>query len=117
VSALPVSFLLCCFLSNIWQLTFVFAVIPTLNIIVVFLVVQTIAPLAHPEMDLVSSLQAVVEKIIQSGGPVCTTGGIPSTAGVFAKLTDESLYTGKHRKDEYSGTASRSASASVAGKR
>ncbi len=64
----------------------------------VFLVVQLLAPLRYPDVDIVTGLQNVVERIIQSGGPVLTTGATPVAGGVFDKLTDTRNYTGSHKQ-------------------
>lgn len=63
-----------------------------------------LAPVRHPDLDMVAGLQSLVERIIRSGGPVCTTAAMPASAGagggpsVFDKLTDTRLYTGSHRE-------------------
>lgn len=56
----------------------------------------SLAPTAHPDLEMVPALQTVVECIIAAGGPAVTGVSVPDVApaSVFAKLTDTSLYTG-----------------------
>ncbi len=58
-----------------------------------------LAPQRLPELDIVTALQTLVEKIIASGGPSVSSVSVPDIAptSIFAKLTDGSLYTGTHR--------------------
>lgn len=58
-----------------------------------------LAPQRLPELDIVTALQTLVEKIIASGGPSVSGVSVPDIAptSIFAKLTDGSLYTGTHR--------------------
>jgi hypothetical protein len=58
-----------------------------------------LAPQRLPDLDIVTALQTLVEKIIASGGPSVSGVSIPNIAptSIFAKLTDDSLYTGTHR--------------------
>jgi hypothetical protein len=56
-------------------------------------------------VDIVTGLQSVVERIIESGGPVVTTGSgaHAATGTIFDKLTDSRNYTGAHKQrfDEF----------------
>ena len=58
-----------------------------------------LAPQRLPELDIVTALQTLVEKIIAAGGPSVSGVSVPNIAptSIFAKLTDGSLYTGTHK--------------------
>jgi hypothetical protein len=58
-----------------------------------------LAPQRLPELDIVTALQTLVEKIIASGGPSVSGVSVPDIAptSIFAKLTDGTLYTGMHK--------------------
>lgn len=57
-----------------------------------------LAPLRYANIDVYQSLQSIVESIIRSGGPVCTTAAVPVQNSVIDRLTSTKHYTGMHRE-------------------
>jgi len=57
-----------------------------------------LAPVRYANTDVYQALQSIVETIIRSGGPVCTTAAVPVQTDVIERLTSTKNYTGMHRE-------------------